>query len=80
MLDGIVLTTEAVLESVAMVTWEGMSSTTKSGLELVAMGMERGVAMTTILGCYGICLGCYGDVSWLLWEQGVAKHQHLVAV
>ena len=51
MLDGIALTTEAVLESVAMVTWERMSSTTKSKLELVAMGMKRGVAMTICLGC-----------------------------
>ena len=51
MLDGIALTTEAVLESVAMVTWEGMSSTTKSELELVTMRMERGIAMTICLGC-----------------------------
>ena len=79
MLDGIALTTEAMLESVAMVTWEGMSSTTKSELELVAMGMERGVAMTTVSGCYdnmsgllwgyvlvamGIGLGYYGNKVW----------------
>ena len=79
MLDGFALTTEAVLESVAMVMWEGMSSTTKSELELVAMGTERGVAMTTISGCYDnmsgllwgyvlvameISLGCYGNKVW----------------
>ena len=79
MLDGIALTTEAVLESVAMVMWEGMSSTAKSELELVAMGMERGVAMITVSGCYdnmsgllwgyvlvamGVGLGCYGNKVW----------------
>ena len=58
MLDGIALTTEAVLESVAMVTWEGMSSTTKSELESVAMGMERSVAMTTVSGCYVLQFVC----------------------
>ena len=50
-----------------------VSSATKDELELVTMEMEKGVAMTTVSSCYD-------NMSGLLWEQGVAKHQRLVVV